>query len=120
MLIRNGRGLLPLVAVFVTFALWGSARAGDTDVDELLRFGTQMARDGQWREAKFRWQEALRQRPDDPRLLNNLAVAEEVLGAHDAARERFARAVAVSGHDSRIARNAAQSALFWGEAAKES
>jgi hypothetical protein len=119
MINRHGRRRLPFVAVLVPFALWGFARAGGADVDELLRFGTEMARGGQWREAKFRWEQALKESPDDARLLNNLAVAEEVLGAPDAARARFAKAIAASDNDSRIARNAAQSALFWGGAAKD-
>jgi hypothetical protein len=119
MIIRHGRRRLPLVAVLVPFALTVFARAGGADVDELLRFGTEMARGGQWREAKFRWEQALKESPGDARLLNNLAVAEEVLGTPDAARERFAKAVAASDNDSRIARNAAQSALFWGGAAKD-
>jgi hypothetical protein len=76
-----------------------------------------MARGGNWREAKFRWEQALRDEPGDPRLLNNLAVAEEALGAPDRAHELFNRALAAASTDSRIHDNATRSSLFWGRQA---
>ena len=88
--------------------------AGGSGVDELLRFGTEMARGGNWREAKFRWEQALQQAPTDARILNNLAIAAEALGAPDSARELFKRALAAASTDSRIHDNAMRSALFWG------
>ena len=94
--------------------LYSPAFAGDGRVDELLRFGTDMARGGNWREAKFRWEQALQQDPADARLLNNLAVAEEALGQPDHARELFNRALAAASTDSRIHDNAMRSSLFWG------
>lgn len=111
MTMRHRRWRLPLVsgALLLGFAL--RAFAVEAGVDELLRFGTEMAKEGNWREAKFRWEQALARQPDDPRLLNNLAIAEEALGAPDRARELFARASA-SG-DSRIRDNAMRSSLFW-------
>jgi hypothetical protein len=90
--------------------------AGGSDVDELLRFGTQMARSGNWREAKFRWEQGLRKDAADPRLLNNLAIAEEALGSPDRARELFKQAAAAAAGDSRIHDNQTRSALFWGHA----
>ena len=93
--------------------------AGADRVEELLRFGTEMARGGNWREAKFRWEQALREDPADARLLNNLAVAEEALGAPDHARELFNRALAAASTDSRIHDNAARSSLFWGRSSDE-
>ena len=95
------------------------AVADEGRVDELLRFGTKMARDGNWREAKFRWEQALRQDPADARLLNNLAVAEEALGAPDRARELFNRALAAASTDSRIHDNAMRSSLFWGRSSDD-
>ncbi len=94
-----------------------AAFGASTSAGELLRFGTEMAKDGQWREAKFRWEQALKQTPGDARLLNNLAVAEEALGAPDRARALFDQAVAADERDSRIRENAMRSSLFWGHAA---
>jgi len=114
MTIRHRRWPLPLAAGLVLLGFVRPAVAGDAGVDELLRFGTEMARGGNWREAKFRWEQALRQDPADPRLLNNLAIAEEALGAPDSARELFKRALAAASTDSRIQDNAMRSSVFWG------
>jgi len=114
MTIRHRRWRNAFAAGFVSLGLFLPALAGEADVAELLRFGTQMAKDGHWREAKFRWEQALRQNPRDARLLNNLAVAEEALGAADRARLRFAEAEAADDRDGRIHENAMRSSLFWG------
>ena len=108
---RPWRG--PLAAAVTLLAVGAAARAGSDDVSEMLRFGTEMARDGNWREAKFRWERALREDPSDARLMNNLAVAEEALGAPDLAKELYAKAMAAAPRDSRIGENAARSSLFW-------
>ncbi|HZN53763.1 MAG TPA: tetratricopeptide repeat protein [Candidatus Polarisedimenticolaceae bacterium] len=94
----------------------GVARAADPSVDELLRFGVTMARDGNWREAKFRWEKALQRDPADARVMNNLAIASEALGDPERARALFESALAAS-EDSRIRDNASRSALFWKRAA---
>jgi hypothetical protein len=119
MTIRHPRWRHSLAALFVAFGFALPARAAGSDVDELLRFGTQMARSGNWREAKFRWEQALRKDASDPRLLNNLAIAEEALGSPDRARELFKQAAAAAGGDSRIHDNLMRSALFWGRPADE-
>ena len=65
-----------------------------------------MAKQGSWREARFRWERASRQDPENPHILNNLAVAMEALGEQEEAKELYARAVVLSGGDVRIAENA--------------
>ena len=112
MTVRHRRWLVVLLAIASVVAVAPARRAGG-DTDELLRFGTEMARAGNLREAKFRWEQALGARPDDARLLNNLAVAEEMLGAPDKARELFARAEQKAPDDSRIEDNALRSSIFW-------
>lgn len=102
---------LAVAAAVASFAL--TSFAGTVDVDELLRFGTEMARGGNWREAKFRWERALVADPTDARLLNNLAVAEETLGDPERARDLFQKAIAAAPSDSRIRDNASRSSLFW-------
>lgn len=114
MTIRHRRWHLSLAAGMVMLGLHPPSIAGDDRIDELLRFGTEMARGGNWREAKFRWEQALREDPADARLLNNLAIAEEALGEPDRARELFNRALAAASTDSRIHDNAMRSSLFWG------
>lgn len=64
-----------------------------------------MAEKGLWREALYRWRKVLRFRPDDPRLLNNIAVALEASGEFDAAREHYERALALEDAADEIANN---------------
>jgi len=116
MTIPHRRWRLSLAGAVALLGLASSSGAGQADVSELLRFGTEMARGGNWREAKFRWEQALRQDPGDARLLNNLAIAEEALGAHERARALYDQAIAADARDGRIQENATRSALFWGGA----
>jgi hypothetical protein len=91
--------------VLLAFFLVASVRAEPSKAKTTLRFATEMAKDGNWREAQYRWQLVLDQQPDNPRLLNNLAVAAEVLGAIDTAGELYEKALAIDGSDARIADN---------------
>ncbi len=108
-----------LATSVVLMGLCLPAVASGATVNELLQFGTRMARSGNWREAKFRWEQALLQDPVDPRLLNNLAIAEEALGSPERAGEFYKRALAFAGRDSRISDNATRSAQFWGRSFDE-
>jgi hypothetical protein len=114
MTIRHRRWRVSVAAAVVMLGFGPLASAGGATVGELLRFGTDMARGGNWREAKFRWEQALRQKPGDPRLLNNLAVAEEALGASVRAGELYKEALAAGAGDTRIRDNATRASLFWG------
>lgn len=63
------------------------------DVRRDLDFAAEMAGKGLWREALFRWNKAHEARPDDARILNNMAVAHEALGQRKEAREAYERAM---------------------------
>jgi hypothetical protein len=114
MTFRHRKWLVVLASTVVILGLPRPAVASGATPEELLRFGTDMARGGNWREAKFRWEQALQKSPADPRLLNNLAVAEEALGVPVRAAELYKQAVAAGPRDSRIHDNAMRSSLFWG------
>jgi len=107
--------LLPLAAIAALLA----PASASPDTDEILRFGTRMAREGNWREARYRWEQALKQDARDARLLNNLAVAHEVLGSVPEARDLYRRAHELAPDDGRIADNATRSQIFWGKAEAE-
>jgi Tfp pilus assembly protein PilF len=93
-------------ALILAVAVGGTARAAKTPapskadreiaarIAKDLEFASEMARKGLWREALFRWERALVQRPDDARLLNNVAVAREALGDREGARQAYERALA--------------------------
>jgi hypothetical protein len=70
-----------------------------------MDFAAEMAREGNWREAKYRWELVLEQEDDNPRLLNNLAVASEALGQIDEATYYYERAIGDTFVDDRIRDN---------------
>ncbi len=78
---------------------WGcsanAAAAPSSRVEEQLDFGVEMARRGLWSEALFRFQQADRARPNDVRILNNIAVAYEAVGLFEQALEGYKRALKV-------------------------
>lgn len=67
-----------------------------------LRFAADMAKRGNWREARYRWNLVASEQADNPRLLNNLAVASEALGEPEVARDYYEKALAAAGDDERI------------------
>ena len=81
---------------------------GDT-----LTFAADMAKRGNWREALYRWERVARERPGDPRILNNLAVAHEALGEPEIAHDYYERAVELSPADERIEANQLRFERFW-------
>ncbi len=86
--------MVSLVAATAAFATPPQARAERPHrlVEADLKFAAEMASQGLWREAMFRWERVLADRPDDARLINNMAVASEALGQFDKARELYAKA----------------------------
>jgi hypothetical protein len=75
------------------------------EIAKQIRFGTEMAQQGNWHEAIFRWRRALASDPDNPRLHNNIAVAYESLGQYDKADSEYRAAAAIPGAPDEIARN---------------
>lgn len=72
-----------------------SARKVTTDKGsaDQLDFGVSMARRGLWSEALFRFKQANRVNPGDPRTLNNMAVAYEALGQFEQALNHYQEAI---------------------------
>lgn len=89
------------------------ASGGSEEQSETLRFAAEIAQRGDWREARYRWEQAARADAENPRILNNLAVANEVLGELDKARDLYTQALARARDDSRIKENADRAALFY-------
>ena len=85
------RYLLPLLLLLALFPL--PARSAGNEAFEQMEFGVRAAKKGLWREALFRWEKALKLLPENPRLLNNLAVAYETSGNHAKAEELYAAAL---------------------------
>jgi len=94
-------GLAVLLALTV---LSPQVTAQSMSPKKAFRFAADMAERGNWREATYRWERLLKIAPDDPRLLNNLAVSAEVSGEVRQAREYYDKAAALS-TDERIEDN---------------
>ncbi len=87
---ETGRKSLHLFTVLLLVLLPAVSVIGKKSTDP-FRFAAEMAEKGNWREALFRWRQAEKQDPDNPRVLNNLAVALEVRGEAEAAGEMYSR-----------------------------
>jgi Flp pilus assembly protein TadD len=70
-----------------------------------VKFGIEVAQQGMWREALFRFERAVEIDPQNPSALNNLAVALEQMGEFEEARERYERALELSPDDLYIQQN---------------
>lgn len=81
--------------------------------DSQLDFGTDMASRGLWSEALFRFRQAEEQSPNDPRILNNIAVSLEALGLYDEALEAYRQAVETSPSLEHAKRNYARFVEFY-------
>jgi len=79
--------------------------AAQLSARDTMEFAAEMARDGNWREAKYRWRSVLEGDRQNPRLLNNLAVACEALGQLDEATSYYEEASTHGGGDDRIRGN---------------
>lgn len=89
----------------------GSAAA--TTPQEQLDFGVQMARRGLWSEALFRFRQAERYSPDNPRIANNIAVAYEALGEFDQALEQYQQALRADPANAELKRNYSRFVEFY-------
>jgi hypothetical protein len=95
------------IGLTITIALLGTVEVAAKSKEDraLLRFAAKMAKQGNWREARYRWEKAAVLQPDDAYIVNNLAVSMEALGEHERARELYENALALSGGDPRIVEN---------------
>ena len=64
-----------------------------------------MAKKGNWKEAIFRWEKALRHDPENYRLHNNIAVAYEALGKYEKADKAYQLALKYGKNNKRIQEN---------------
>jgi len=98
-----------LMAAFIALSLTGIASGNDkktdNDVESDVEFGIKMAQRGLWKEALFRFRQADLQHPNNGKLLNNMAVAYEAVGAYDQALETYKRALQANSSDRDLKQN---------------
>ncbi len=74
-------------------------------VKDQISFGALMAKKGNWKEAIFRWEKALKHDPENYRLHNNIAVAYEALGKYEKADKAYQLALKYGKNNKRIQEN---------------
>ena len=96
-----------LLAVSVACSSRGSqaVTTGGPSLNSEVDFGVSMAKRGLWAEALFRFQQADKDRPNDPEILNNMAVAYEAVGQFEEALETYKRALQAGPTNSDLKRN---------------
>jgi Tfp pilus assembly protein PilF len=77
----------------------------DSSATKQLSFGVQMARRELWNEALFRFRQAAEKQPNNPRIVNNLAVACEATGQFEEALRYYKDALRLSPTDRTVKGN---------------
>ena len=103
---------LPLALVVSLSGCASTSKDAATAADQKA-YGARMAQRGFWREALFRFERATKLAPDDPEILNNLAVASEAVGETARALAAYKRALELRPDDARIKRNYARFAEYY-------
>lgn len=81
------------LALCLSAPSWAASDA--REAKEEMRFGYKVAREGYWQEALMRFRQADTLQPNDPEILNNIAVALEATGDYESARDVYGRALAL-------------------------
>jgi len=81
--------------------------------DDQLSFGVLMAKQGLWSEALFRFERARSLDPNNPKVLNNVAVALEAAGRYDEALETYRKALELAPGNRDLRDNYARFADFY-------
>ncbi len=78
-----------------------------------ISFGAEMAGRGLWSEALFRFRQAAKAEPNNPRIHNNIAVCLEALGLYDEAMEEYRLAIEKGANLEEAKRNYARFVEFY-------
>ena len=81
------------------------ATSFDSSASQQLAFGVRMARLQLWNEALFRFRQAAEMQPNNPRIVNNLAVACEATGQFEEALGYYKDALKLSPTDRTVKGN---------------
>lgn len=86
----------------------GVAFAGDPNAKEAsaeMKWGFKAARRGYWQEALMRFEHANELTPNQPRILNNIAVAQEANGLYEMALLTYQEGLAIDPKNNALRRN---------------
>jgi tetratricopeptide (TPR) repeat protein len=106
---------LALAGVLATLAGGAAGCSGNSadNAEAQLRFGVRMAQRGLWSEALFRFEKAKKLDPNNARILNNLAVAQEAAGRYEDALATYKQALDLAPGDRDLKQNYAHFVDFY-------
>ncbi len=111
---RDVRFLTVMTCLLAVLMIGGRKKQVDsTSPEAQLAFGVQMAKRGLWSEALFRFKQAARKDPANPRILNNMAVAYEALGNFDKALDYYQDAIRSDPGNRELKRNYSRFVEFY-------
>ena len=106
---KSGSWVLTLLLVASACTSYSHTERSSTQ----LAFGTDVAKEGHWREAAFRFEQAIAKEPSNARAHNNLAVAMEANGDFARALVEYKKALELEPNNEYIRRNYARFAEFY-------
>lgn len=107
-------GFLAAIMATSLFVSTGCASYRHTEkADTQIRFGKKVAGKGYWREARFRFEQAVAKDPGNAFAHNDLAVALEATGDYARALVEYKRALELAPKNKNISQNYARFAEFY-------
>ena len=108
------RFLTVMTCLLAVLLIGGRKKQTDTSSPQAqLAFGVEMAKRGLWSEALFRFKQAGRKDPGNPRILNNMAVAYEALGNFEKALDHYQEAIRSDPGNRELKRNYSRFVEFY-------
>ena len=102
-----------VIALLAVVMVGGRKQKQQDPQTSQLAFGVEMAKRGLWSEALFRFKQANRVSPGNPRILNNMAVAYEALGNFDQALDFYQSAIKADPSNKELKRNYSRFVEFY-------
>lgn len=100
---RVGTLLVLAASLFAGVASAGDPQAKEAEAE--MKFGFKAARRGYWQEALMRFEHANELTPNQPRILNNIAVAQEANGLYEMALLTYQEGLALDPNNNSLRRN---------------
>ena len=102
-LIKVGAALVLAAMIFTGSAFAGNPNAKEASAE--MKWGFKVARKGYWQEALMRFEHANELTPNQPRILNNVAVAQEANGLYEMALLTYQEGLSLDPNNNALRRN---------------